>query len=261
MIAFQDIRNTLLNLEKDHFQRISNSFRAGPNIEACISGGIQFAALDTSESENEKRLPVIGTFGINYSQEDRPVTELFPYIGKLRGPQVEENTGCISAVNSVLGAYNRNTDIWHASTHKNAKGSTQNAFLQSMDADVGEPFIMFMVNRTPFLTRFKWQDQVEADRDGCEALLKKWPNHEYLDAVFEELNNVVDLWIGHSALPGTEYVWPTFNGLLKRHQIKDWLFTPNLSYWTATHVKNHFQKSGHPLYEFFKAERSAVLIP
>lgn len=256
MQTHKEIRKALLKLEEIHFQQISDSFQGDPKLGDCITGGVQFAALDDSVSKSGQIMPVIGTFGINYSREEEPATTLFPYIGKLGGPAVEQNTGCTGAVANMLGAYNRNTGVWTESTNPNAggaKGATERARLQSTDAEaVKGHFIMFMINRTSFITKFDWQDQVKLDRAGCEDLLKKWPNDEYLDKVFKELNGAVDLWIGHSALYGTEWVWPTFNAFLKRHQINEWLFTPNISSRTAGHVKNYYQKKGHPLYEFFK---------
>lgn len=207
-------------------------------------------------------MPVVGTFGINYSQKKDLATSLFPYIGTL-APAVEESTGCSGAVCSMIAAYNRNTKVRTESTNPNARGgekATSKVYPQSIEPEaINGHIIMFMVNRSQFISKLYWQDQVEADRVGCEELLRKWPNDEYLDNLFLELNGTVDLWIGHSALYGTEWVWPSFDAFVKRHQINEWLFTPNLSSRTNGQVTGIYQKRGHALYEFFKAGSNGEL--
>jgi hypothetical protein len=257
MQNYEEIKKSLLKLEEIHFQQISESYRGDPKLGDCITGGIQFGALDNLVSTSKEKMPVIGTFGINYSQKEDSATTLFPYIGAIGGPAVEQGTGCSGAVASMLGAYNRNTDVWTKSTNPNARGAkdaTDKACLQSTDPDaiIGH-FIMFMVNRSAFISKFAWKDQAKVDRGGCEDLLRKWPNDDYLDKLFVELDGTVDLWIGHSALGGTEWVWPSFSAFVRRHRINKWLFTPNLSSRTNGHVKNYYQKADHSLYEFFRA--------
>jgi hypothetical protein len=257
MQTYEEIKKSLLKLEEIHFQEVSESYRGDPKLGDCITGGVQFAALDELVSKSQQKLPVVATFGINYSQKEDSAASLFPYIGTQIGPAVEESTGCSGAVCSMIAAYNRNTDVWTKSTNPNARGgkkATSKARLQSIEPKaINERFIMFMVNRSQFISKFYWQDQVKADMAGCLDLLRKWPNEEYLDDLFLELNGTVDLWIGHSALHGTEWVWPSFNAFVKRHQINEWLFTPNISPRTNGQVKGIYQKPGHALYEFFKA--------
>src|SRR5260221_1312277 len=93
MQTHEEIRKALLKLEEIHFQQISDSFQGDPKLGDCITGGIQFAALDDSVSKSGQIMPVIGTFRINYSREEEPATTLFPYIGKPGGPAVEQSTG------------------------------------------------------------------------------------------------------------------------------------------------------------------------
>jgi hypothetical protein len=125
-------------------------------------------------------------------------------------------------------------------------------------------FILVMTNRCPFITALKWQKQVKSTPAAVCDLLRGWPNDNYLDELFSALSGDIDLWIGHSAIHGTPWVWPYFKDFIQRSEILArtklaWLITPN-SGQTHGHLATFSTPSPktHRLYRLFKEPRRDI---
>jgi hypothetical protein len=282
METYQIVHDTLLDLENQYFKLA----RYHPAISnPCTNGGIQFAAIDTrhrpkpGEKEDQKPLPVVCVVGINYTQEPLPSTGMpppFSYLSRSAVPRVAEPTGSRSKVAQLIAAYNRNTAYWTASTAKKgavypnesgpfgAKSATVKSGLTSAGSpkrkftDLKDEFILVMTNRCPFITQLKWEDQIRKNRPLCDALLRGWPNHSYMNDLYCRLSHSVDLWIGHSAiwthgpLYGTAYVWPYFRNFVRHNSIKEWLLSPNINPQAHLWINGCFRVEGNLRYDLFK---------
>jgi hypothetical protein len=241
------IQKKLLDLERRHYPG-ARAVYFHPNH--CISGGIQFAALDTYHKDTEGKLPVVCVVGINYTRDPTCRHCFFPFIGRGGGPRVESKTGSRSAVVDIIEAHNRNVGAW-----RRGIGRFQNKALASVRATDrlgNRGFILIMTNRCPFITAFDWQDQVRKTPALCSNALRRFPNTQYFDDLVHFLGSAVDLWIGHASIYGTGFVWPYFMTFVKRHSIQNWLLSPNISGRAHLYLRGTFRTSTHDLYPLFK---------
>lgn len=216
---------------------------------------------NTDCPRNGRSVPVVSTLGINYTKDLllSDTTGLFPHLGRNQDPpepRVGEATWCKYAAALAIAAYNRNVQAWvtpEPNSPLSAYGSinaSAKAGLLGTDAKqfFEGGFILVMTNRCPFFTTDLWQNLDPAD---CNRLMSQWSNDKYLSELIEELKCAVDLWIGHGAIDGTEWVWPGFAELVRRHGISEWLTTPNISPLAHMNLNGWFRKPHHPLYRFF----------
>jgi hypothetical protein len=253
MDTYQNVHGILLDLERESFPAAALALAAPSE---CATGGIQFAALDSFHSQSQRSLPVVCVLGINYAQEPRRAASFYSYSGiEAREIEVEAVlTCCRNAVADLIKAYNRNVEAWLSTGQVNfdpSVGEVGPFGSPSATAGISDDFILVMTNRCPFITRLKWQRQVAETPLDCKALLNTWPNNEYLDQLFAQVGEAVDLWIGHSAIDGTKWVFPFFRDLVTRHNTKTWLVTPNINSQTPLNIRRHFSAPGHRLYPLF----------
>lgn len=112
MQTYQKVHDDLLDLETQYFAQARSLYPA-PN--ACVTGGIQFAVIDTLYKDDPKPKPVVCVVGINYTQRPTQAPAFFPYLGGVAGPpRVADATTSCKAVAELIAAYNRNTPYWTA---------------------------------------------------------------------------------------------------------------------------------------------------
>jgi len=87
------------------------------------------------------------------------------------------------------------------------------------------PFVYIKTNLCPFITEKAWSRQP----DWVSQRLLEACSLDHLEALQKALGESIDLWIGHSAIEGTRWVWPTFAKFLARHSVKEWLLTFNIN--------------------------------
>ena len=181
--------------------------------------------------------------------------ELVPYSSRIDKPGTVRNTRSQEAVALAIAAFNRNKIAWLNSPSSTKYKSPSGTFASSAsaaDTVVGD-FILVMTNLSPFITKSKWQDQIKQTPKACRYILETWPNTRYLDDLFLAFGESIDLWIGHSSIHGTDWVWPDFLKLMTRWNSKNWLLTPNLSAMAANlHFKGQFTKETHALFPLFR---------
>jgi hypothetical protein len=114
-----------------------------------------------------------------------------------------------------------------------------------------------MTNLCPFISELEWQAQAKKTPTACRELVGSWPNEDYLDDLYDRIGGSVDLWIGHSAIRGTEWVWPGFSAFVKRHGVKDWLLTPNISPRAHLYLDGSFRVRTNPFFSLFGPEKNA----
>lgn len=73
-----------------------------------------------------------------------------------------------------------------------------------------------------------------------------------MNALYRRLAADVDLWIAHSAIYATNWVWPYFAGFSQASGIEEWLLTPNISAQTSLNIARWFSKPSHKLHHLFK---------
>jgi hypothetical protein len=257
MDTYQNVHRTLLDLERQFFPAAAVALAAPSE---CVTGGIQFAALDSCHCQSQRMLPVVCVLGINYTQEARTAASFYCYTGGIGSGIIKVDaglTGCRKAVADLVKAYNRNVEAWLSTglvRFDPSVGEVGPFGSPSATAGISEDFILVMTNRSPFITGLKWQEQVAATSRECDALLNAWPNNEYLNDLYSQLGKSVDLWIGHSAIDGTKWVFPFFRALITRYNIKAWLLTPNVSSQTSLNIRRYFSSPGHRLYPLFRHE-------
>src|SRR5258708_5133911 len=170
MQTYQKVHADLLALETQYFALAKVQYLT-PN--ACATGAIQFAAIDTLFARDPKPKPVVCVVGINYTQQPKRSLACFHYLGGVAGlPKVEQSdTGSRNAVAHLIAAYNRNTADWTASSGKGAfypneigpfgSASATPRRLGSHDfLEVKDEFILAMTNRCPCITALKWEEQI-----------------------------------------------------------------------------------------------------
>jgi hypothetical protein len=258
----------LSELERLYFERLSNSFRWTDALRSCITGAVQFAVIDSVQRRHALRLPVVCTVGINYTQGGIGSTDgLVRYHGPGQVPSVERATACRPAVALAIAAYNRNTDAWVnpvpgqlPTSPANAYGATtatrDSGLTGDVAADFQDGFILVMTNLCPFITQFEWQRQVKRTPLECHNVVNEWPREQYLDDLYQTIGESVDLWIGHSAIYGTDWVWPKFLAFTQRNNVANWLLTPNISPRAHLYLDRAFRTKHNPLFPLFGPERN-----
>lgn len=268
MQTYQIVHNTLLDLENCYF-RLARTHYPTPN--SFVTGGIQFAAVDTQQKVNPNPMPVICVVGINYTQQPWSGKQaFFSYLSRGSVPKLEKTTtSSRNAVAQLLAAYNRNSAGWTARGAKGAvypnelgpfgsPSATPKRLASHNFTNLKDEFILVMTNRCPFITALKWENQIRTTPQLCHALLQGWPNNNYMNDLFVGLGKAVDLWIGHSAiwthgsLYGTAYVWPYFRSFVGRHRIQKWLLSPNINPQAHLSFNGCFRASGNRRYPLFK---------
>ena len=68
MDAFFHISQPLGLLEEKHRRELSGRFYWTEALRDCITGSVQFGAIDGFQRNNAARLPVVAAIGINYTQ-------------------------------------------------------------------------------------------------------------------------------------------------------------------------------------------------
>jgi hypothetical protein len=161
----------------------------------------------------------------------------------------------------VIAACNRNQDSWEnpppgvTPLSPNGRYSSANAIAKTQlfatdYKDIKQSFILIMINFCPFITRKPWSKI--KNPAGQQALLSAYNMGQYIGDLFKAIGADVDLWIGHSAIYGTVWVWPSFLGCMASNPIKNWLLTPNLNPQALLNTGNTFRKTSHPLHPLFR---------
>jgi hypothetical protein len=255
--SFADIESALITLERKQFDEICHSFRWTEELAPHLAGSVQSYVIDGLRTE--ARLPVICAVGVNYTQEnksasnaDAGVAPLVPYAGQgITG--VGRQTRCRAAVISVLNAYQRNRNAWVSRPPEDPRspmgyyGSAD--ALSKMPAQVQDGhFILIMTNVCPFITTKRWGKQ---RADVSRRLLQSGQRYSTLDRLYVTLGPSVDLWIGHSALGGTEWVWRAFASFIERNAIKEWLLTFNMSPQAHLWFERTYRAPKHRLFPWY----------
>jgi hypothetical protein len=255
METYQNVKEILLNLERQNFPHAQTAFAAPCEL---ITGGIQFAALDTYHCQRQERLPVVCAFGINYTQQSKVAPAFYSYRGRKGGAAIlvdAKSTGSRNAIACLIAAYNRNTTAWLSKGSVNFDQSRREVGpfgTCSATAGISNDFILVMTNRSPFLTGRAWQIEAKKNRSACQSLLNAYPNQHYFSQFFSQLGCAIDLWIGHSAIDGTAWVFPYFRDLVRSYNVKKWLLTPNISSRTSLNIRKNFSVQRHRLHELFR---------
>jgi hypothetical protein len=261
MDTFEHVEQALAILERRNVEHVRRSFYWSPERATCLSGSAQFFSVDKHHRASTERLPVICAVGINYTQEQwRDTSQLVHYLAPDDSSVVDNNAGSRRAVGYVLAAYNRNRVAWESQTPRllksplafyGSKNVTGPIGLTSHDAqELKDRFILVMTNVLPFITQDEWQDQVRRTPGACEALAREYkPSH--LDDLWNALGSSIDLWIGHSSINGTSWVWPEFARFVRRTNIQQWLLTGNLSGRSHLYFDGSFRKQTHQLFPWY----------
>lgn len=248
METYAVVQRKLLDLERDHYPIARTRFVAP---DRCVTGGIQFAALDTHHKNTADKLPVVCVMGINYTNDPTCSYRFFSSLGRSTGPTVESGTQSRNAVVSIVAAHKRNFGAWRRGIpffNNRALASVTAA----SDRPVGQRFLLIMTNRCPFITALKWQEQVRKTPMLCCSTLSRYPNTDYFDNLVDYFGRAIDLWIGHSSIYGTRWVWPYFMTFVKRHSIQNWLLSPNISPLAHLYLDVTFRNPTHDLYPLFE---------
>jgi hypothetical protein len=256
--SFERLERRLLDLEQEQFERLREEVRWTQRLASCASGAVQFYSID-DEHRGEGELPVVCLVGINYTQEPKRKTEAIVHFGARTPPVVTNRTATRRQPRFVVAAYNRNRHAWTATpgidppsplvTYGVPNATSRSGLTAAAVEEVG-PFILMMTNVTPFITQKRWQDQVKETPEACAALANDKQTH--LDALFQKLGDSIDLWIGHSAIEGTRWVWPHFANFVQRHRIEEWLLCGNINAQAHLWHDGAFRKPSHRLYEWYK---------
>jgi hypothetical protein len=265
--TFDSLNAKLRILEEKHYQRISTEF-FWPDRPGIISGGVQFGAIDHSQKSVSKRLPVVCAVGINYSQQvmQSDLYKLFPYKGGY-SDLVAFSTGCSGAAALVIAAYNRNKTSWESPPAKveprspsgcccSANATDKSLLLDTDPEKIKGSFILVMTNLCPFITTLRWNKIKDNDGSLRKTLLEESVMSPYLDDLFKEIGDVVDLWIGHSALPGAKWVWPSFLDFMEHKKIVNWLLSPNINPQAHLYLDGSFRKKDNSWFPLFGPEKA-----
>ena len=231
----------------------------------ALHGSARFYGLSGEHENTTERMPVVACVGINYTQHawcrlTLPAIVHEP-LGSKVGPStsvaplgavIDELGNSTRAVNMLLDAYKHNHKTWMTKPGEDPR-SPLRTYASADAGDVHGPFLLIMTNVTPFITWEYWQNQVEFTPDACSTLVNEGTSTQHLDALANELN--VDLWIGHSAIGGTRWVWQRFAELVKQHNLRRWLLTCNISGKTHLHIRTFSLKkkdgSQHRLHPWY----------
>lgn len=259
MNSFAVLEKELKALEQEHFERLRSQFQWTSQLAECVSGSVQFFALNSADSSSD-RLPVICAVGINYTQGPKVnAQELVHYSGEA-APLVTHASGTRLQPRFVIAAYNRNRNAWTSTPAVNPQsplgvyGAMDATKLLGMAATTPAaivPFHLIMTNVSPFITLKPWQEQARRTPQACRTLVDCYSSR-HLDAMFERLGDSIDLWMGHSAIAGTQWVWPPFADFVKRQGVKEWLLCGNLNPQAHLWHDGSFRKPTHPLYPWYR---------
>lgn len=261
METFQNVKATLEELEHSSFTRLKKRFVASDGIGDCINGAIQFFALDPGKQIVKDRMPIVCTVGINYTQERRPFTgELRPLL--LSSPSgVVDNTRCSEATSYVIAAYNRNASVWTnrpgvdppspRKVYAAPNATARSGLLNFRSTELEGRFILIMTNVSPFITQEKWQDQVKRTPSACENIVG---DLSHLHSLYGLLGSAIDLWIGHSSIHGTEWVWPHFDRFVQHHKIEEWMLAGNINPQARLQFNLQYLEATHRLFDWFEPE-------
>jgi hypothetical protein len=103
-------------------------------------------------------------------------------------------------------------------------------------------YILIATNLLPFITNLSWSECIKQKGNPCGALEQLWYLVWHLDALFVQLAQSVDVWIGH----GKDSVWDIFFKWVSKHHIRRWLLAYNLSFQGLKAIHN--ARIGHSLY-------------
>lgn len=259
----------MLVLERRFIKSLREGFVCTAELQECVTGQIQFGAADPRHEMKLEQLPVVVIIGINYTQKNLVYRELSHYLGNFNDPIVTaKDLGCVTPTALAVAAYNRNAKNWEEPEQQlyddceilpyAARNATRRSCLTSTDGHLlKDKFHLIVTNWCPFITRLMWQKQVSETPDGCCILLRDWSSENYLNGLHEDIGASVDLWIGHAAMEGTRWVWPRFMDFVHRHQINEWLLTPNISGVASANFNGNFRKrtQKNKLFALFGPER------
>jgi hypothetical protein len=251
------ISESLAALERREFASLRKSFRLTPELADYVRGSVQFYAVDKPRNSPSSSLPVICAIGINYTQDGRCATELFPY--DQGGVGVVRATPSTAAVISVISAFRRNSEAWVSRPASDPPSPMR--FYGSPDATkrVGAiakgTFILILTNVCPLITMAEWKKQ---PTHISERLMRECAPYRHLDNLYEALGDKIDLWIGHSALGGTRWVWPEFSHFVQRHHISEWLLTANISPRSHLWFERAFRNPKNRLFPWYGPEKASV---
>jgi hypothetical protein len=256
MNRFLEISSALADLEEQHRRKLNADFDWTDALRSRLTGTVQFGAVDGFHRANSTKLPIVVAVGINYTQGGTvSKTELVPYSSPRDRPGTVRNTESREAVALALEAFNRNRTAWLTSASLGTFNSPSGAFASSASAadTVAGDFILVMTNLCPFITTIRWGKLAQDNPEACRYVLDTWPNTRYLNDLFIAFGGSVDLWIGHSSIYGTDWVFPDFLKLMTRWSVRNWMLTPNLCGRMAAnlHFKRQFVNRNHDLFPLF----------
>ncbi len=253
MTTFKELAAQLASIETVHRELLAEHFELSNDLIDCVTGGLRFAVIDRHHATIRDPLPVVCAIGINYTQQ------AIGWQGRLyEFEKLVTNTGTRSKAALLIAAAHRNRDEWIDGEVVDRKrpclaglASHSRPLVRGPNLSDVEPFIFVMTNVVPFVTNKKWQDQAKATRSACSVLLARYSANAYLDDLFKTIGSKVDLWIGHSAIYGTQWVWPSFDAFKRRHTNRNWIFGPNLNPQAHLYLNGDFRKSDHRLSLYF----------
>ena len=267
MHTFTEIRAKLEALEARHVAQLTVPDGAQP----ALHGSARFYGLSREHRNTVERMPVVVCVGVNYTQHSWCRLTLPAIVHEPSGSKilpstpippetvVDELGNSSRAVNMLLDVYRHNHETWMAKPGEDPRSPLRTYASAGVAGVPDGPFLLVMTNVTPFITWKYWQDQVKITPEACDALVNEGTGTTHLDALTKELD--VDLWIGHSAIGGTQWVWPTFAKLVQHHNLRRWLLTCNVSGKTQLHIRtfNLKQKDGsrHRLHPWYRMARGA----
>jgi hypothetical protein len=257
LVRFADVERALTILEQSQFDNIKKKFRWSEVLQPHIRGSIQCFAVDKPKGALVNPLPVVCAVGINYTQNGRCSTDdLFRYEEPSVG--VVRSTASTAAVVSVVAAYERNRHIW--ASRKPVDPESPMGFYGSPNAITktgliaNGGFILIMTNICPFITMTEWAKEPQ---HVSKRLVQESKAYRHLDDLYDALGGSIDLWIGHSALGGTQWVWPAFSSFVRRRGIKEWLLTANISPRSHLWFEGAFRERRHRLFPWYGPEKIA----
>ena len=219
------VASVLSALEDKHVEALRETYSRAGHLKPHLSGSVQCFALSGPRTNLDKPLPVVCAVGINYTQEQRRGENLRRY----HEDGVLQQTASSAKVLSVVAAYERNRQTWISRKARDPESPLE--FYGSPEATrktgpiFRGGFLYVMTNLCPFITAERWGRQSD---DLSRQILDFSRPFAHLDDLYDALGESIDLWIGHSAMPGTRWVWPEFAAFVRRRGIREWLLTFNI---------------------------------
>ena len=256
--TMREIVTVLAELERQQFESIKGSFQLTEDWKRYLRGSIQSYAVNEPNVSEDAVSPVIVVVDVNYSQDGRSSDELFPY--DRGGAGVVKRTQSLEGVRYVLAAYERNRRVWVGEEAKDPPSPMR--FYGAPDATrkIGatanqEPLHLIMTNLCPFITTMQWAKQ---PKEVSRRLLEISNRYATIERLYDAIGSRVDLWIGHSAVFGTHWVWPTFSSFVQRNRIAEWLLTFNISPMSRLWFDVAFRKPENPRYPWYGPQKSTA---